>query len=206
MSDARIPFILRSYKTLANILNLLMRVLDLRVFCLLLVLLPLFGQAAYARDKLASIHKEIVADYAQVEHINADEFLAMNADELVIFDVRESKEYSVSHLEGAIRVDPDISVEDFEQKYAAKLNGKTAVFYCSVGRRSSKLAARVDDVVDQYGATAAYNLTGGVFRWRNEQRPMMSRTNQVTDKIHPYNWYWSRLIKDKKAIQYSAPR
>ncbi len=183
-----------------------MRILSLKVFCLALVVLPLFGQAAYARDKLASIHAQIVADYDQVEHISADEFLAMNGDELVVFDVRESKEYSVSHLEGAIRVDPDISVEDFEQNFAATLNGKTAVFYCSVGRRSSKLAARVDDVVDQHGATAAYNLTGGVFRWRNEQRPLMSRTDQTTDKIHPYNWYWSRLIEDKKAIQYSAPR
>jgi len=172
-------------------------------FALFLLSLLWFDLLLAAESKLDAIHDEIVSSYEQVDHIKADDLLTMNRDDLVIFDVREQKEFSVSHIDGAIQLDPAISADEFAAKYADSLNGKTAVFYCSVGRRSSKLAARVDQVVEAHGASASYNLIGGVFRWRNEDRPLMSLSDTATNKVHPYNWYWSRLIEDKKAIQYS---
>lgn len=157
--------------------------------------------AAANESKLVSIHEDIVADYADVEHLPAQDLLTLASDRRVVFDVREPDEYAVSHIDGAIQVDPDISVEAFTERYAALLEDRTVVFYCSVGRRSSILAQRLDSAVVEHGATATYNLIGGIFQWRNENRPLVDGDGQ-TSAVHPYNRFWGRLIEDKKAIEY----
>lgn len=168
-----------------------------------ILLYPLLGSLASAETALEKIHQEIVRDYEAVEHLELSEFASMPADDMVTFDVREENEFLVSHIEGAIQLDPDTTAADFERLYADQIEGKTVVFYCSVGRRSSELAARVDEVVKSSSARASFNLAGGVFSWRNQRRALVSAPSQATTKIHPYNFYWGRLIDDKKAISYS---
>jgi rhodanese-related sulfurtransferase len=63
----------------------------------------------------------------------------------VLFDVRHEGECAVSHLPGAVRVDPDISAETFIEKHGALLRGSQAILYCSTGRRSSELIARLNE-------------------------------------------------------------
>lgn len=152
---------------------------------------------------LTKIHKDIADDYERVAHIDADAFAQMPADDVVIFDVREPDEYAVSHLPGAILLDPNLSEEDFQERYADTLKGKTAVFYCSVGRRSSHLAERVASTVEAETNQAPINLTGGLFQWSNDQRSLVTKEGGETDAIHPYNAYWGRLIKNRDAIQYT---
>jgi len=60
---------------------------------------------------------------------------------VLLFDVREPDEFNTSHLNGAIRVDPDVKAETFLKEHGEVLKGKAAVFYCSVGYRSSILGA-----------------------------------------------------------------
>lgn len=155
------------------------------------------------QSRLDKIHLDIVNKYTDVKHLSAVEFQAMEASDLVVFDVREVEEFAVSHIDGAVRVDPDIELSVFREKYAKYLAGKTAVFYCSVGRRSSDLVSQLSGMLETNGAIAAYNLTGGVFRWHNEQRPLMSLNTQESQLIHPYNFYWGRLIDNKSAIRYT---
>jgi len=151
---------------------------------------------------LVNIHKQIQADFPSVEHINADDYANLNTEEIVVFDVREPEEFAVSHLDGAIRVDPEISPDAFSEQIKDSLKGKTAVFYCSVGWRSSDLANRVSNVLEQEGVAASYNLSGGLFQWHNDDRPLMAETGDVTDAIHPFDADWGQLIKDQGAIQY----
>ena len=160
------------------------------------------GVVVAMEPELTKIHKKIEAKYASVEHIDGDDYAKLDPSQIVVFDVRERSEFDVSHLDGAVQVDPGISADAFAEQYKEQLNGKTVVFYCSVGRRSSKLADRVDGVLAQYGASASYNLIGGLFQWRNEERSLMSQAGGTTDAIHPYNAFWGRLIEDKSAIRY----
>ena len=120
--------------------------------------------------------------------------------------MRRASEFDVSHLEDAVQIDPGISAADFSEQYKDEINGKTVVFYCSVGRRSSRLAERVDTVLTENNAAASYNLIGGLFQWSNDGRSMMSPTGQSTNAIHPYNPYWARLIENKSVIQYRPSR
>lgn len=159
---------------------------------------------AFGQTELEKIHQKIIVDHEQVEHVSAEEFIEMEiaGADIIIFDVRKKSEFAVSHLQNAIRLDPGTKADEFEQLYGEQLQGKTVVFYCSVGRRSSAMAEEVAQVIENSEA-AAFNLTGGVFTWRNEERSLVSQASQSTTKVHPYNFYWGRLIEDKKAISYS---
>ena len=126
----------------------------------------------------------------------------MSAEAVVVFDVREKKEYEVSHIDGAIQIDPKLKPEQFFQQYGESIKDKTVVFYCSVGRRSSNFAEQINATSEADEALATYNLTGGLFHWHNIQKPLVNEA-QTTSAIHPYNFYWGRLIQDKPSISYS---
>ena len=161
------------------------------------------GSGAVAKEpRLTKIHEKIEKNYTSVDHISATDFSNLDRENTVVFDVRRVSEFSVSHLEGAIQIDPEMSAAAFSEQYKDKVNGKTVVFYCSVGRRSSRLAERVDAVLAENDAAASYNLIGGLFQWSNDGRSMVSPAGQSTNAIHPYNLYWGRLIENKSAIQY----
>lgn len=152
---------------------------------------------------LSKIHKDIEGDYAKVDHIEPEAFTKLPPKNVVIFDVREPEEFAVSHLPGAIQVDPGLSEAKFQELYGAMLEDKIAVFYCSVGRRSSYLAERVSGTVEAQTSRAPVNIAGGLFQWRNEDRSLIGPDGESTDAIHPYNAYWGRLVKDQSAIQYT---
>ena len=154
------------------------------------------------QPELDKIHNEIQASFDRVEHINAEEFLALDPQQIVVFDVREPEEYAISHLAGAVQIDPSIDADSFFDEYKGLLAGKTAVFYCSVGWRSSQLAQRVDEVLDDEGVVGSFNLMGGLFKWHNEARPLMSSAKQATSSIHPYDSMWGKLIEDQTSIDY----
>jgi len=164
----------------------------------------LVSLAFVLQPTLPTIHKQIVADYHNVKHINGDQLLSLNSNDVILFDVREPDEFAVSHIQGAIQVAPQISVEDFMQQYGASLQGKMPIFYCSVGRRSSALASRLATALEDSGAQPVHNLIGGAFQWHNESRPLANGNNQQTTLIHPYNKYWGRLINNHSATRYSA--
>jgi rhodanese-related sulfurtransferase len=113
---------------------------------------------------------------------------------VVLFDVREEEEYQVSRLPGALRADPGAWTFRFVGQHGEAVKGKTVVFYCSVGVRSSKLAARVQGRLLEKGARAVYNLEGGVFRWHNDRRPLID-ANGPTPLVHPYDRHWGGLIE-----------
>ncbi|MCP5081934.1 MAG: rhodanese-like domain-containing protein [Alphaproteobacteria bacterium] len=156
-----------------------------------------------AKDRtLASVHSNVVKEFNSVRHISTQKFSTLERSKLVIFDVREDDEYAVSHLSRAIRVDPDIAAGEFMRKYAGEIAGKTVIVYCSVGVRSSALAERISPALKTSGESKVYNLTGGIFQWHNEKRPL-TRGAQSTPYVHPYNRSWGRLITDEALISYT---
>ena len=83
---------------------------------------------------------------------------------------------------------------------ATKGENYAVVAYCSVGYRSSafvdKMQRYIADTQDNKTYNI-YNLEGSIFKWANEQRNMVDRSNNVTPFVHPYNIVWGKLVSSK---------
>lgn len=151
---------------------------------------------------LAKVHDGIELQFTEVNHVDGDGLSVIGQENIILFDVREPSEFTVSHLKDAIRIDPDISTQSFAEEFSNISKGKTVIFYCSVGQRSSDLANRVQGALISSGAKASYNLEGGIFKWHNERRPLYSSSANPTEYVHPYNSFWGRMVDDQTLIQY----
>ncbi len=155
---------------------------------------------------LDTVRDQVRQDFKAIPHLSTGALArAMAAkDNLLILDVREENEFAVSRIKGAHRVDPGIWRWTFMNRFRDRVRGKTVVFYCSVGVRSSKLAATVQAALKEHGARAVYNLDGGVFAWHNETRSLVN-SKGTTDFVHPFNKHWGQLVK-RGALISSTPK
>ncbi len=151
---------------------------------------------------LDEIHQEITDEFPEMPHISrADLERQLTSDNLVILDTRPMSEYLVSHISGALQVNPEMSAEEFQAKFAGSLKNKTIVVYCSVGHRSTIFGHRLQNEAIAEGAKKIQNLEGGLFGWHNDGRPLVNASG-ATSGIHPYNTFWGRLIETKDDIRY----
>ena len=161
------------------------------------------GVSVPANDPLAKVEADVDRDYRTVRQMSAAQLAKLQAmgAPIMIFDVREKPEYDVSRIPGAVRVDPGVWSSTFLQANADRVKGKTVVFYCSVGVRSSKLAGRVQKALAAKGGKGGYNLRGGVFRWHNQSRTLEDARGK-TPLVHPYDRYWGKLVNRQDYISY----
>lgn len=139
-----------------------------------------------------AVKQMIRLQFPEVRPLTVDSLAAWLEDpgrpQPLLLDVRAPDEYAVSHLAGAVRVDPGL--EDL-----APLEGvaKAApiVVYCSVGYRSAALARRLQ----QAGFTNVRNLEGSIFAWANAGHPVY-RAGRRVRVVHPYDRLWGLLLDD----------
>lgn len=149
-----------------------------------------------ARAALAKTMASVAERWPKLAHISTESVAEkLGSNDQVVFDARSPEEFAVSHLPGAIHVAPDTTAADFIAAHGSKLDGKTVVFYCSVGVRSSTLATRVGPAVANHGGTRVADMAGGIFAWHNEGRPLRDG-NGKTDAVHSYDKWWGRLIAE----------
>ncbi|MEM1042211.1 MAG: rhodanese-like domain-containing protein [Bacteroidota bacterium] len=162
-----------------------------------LLLAALGGAAGCAPSEEGSlswrgVDRLIERDFPDVESISADSLAAWLGDAgrvpPVLVDVREAEEYAVSHLPGAVRIDPDAPASALRDTLGRFGPGRAVVLYCSVGYRSARLAARFG-TADR----PVQNLDGSIFRWANEGRPVV-RDGESVREVHPYDAVWGRLL------------
>lgn len=151
-------------------------------------------------DMLSAVHDNIEQQYPEVNHLNAEDFLDIDKSEFVVLDVRERDEFDVSHIDGAIRISPDASGSDVIDKISDIARGKDVIFYCSVGVRSSILADKSREQLNELGVRGVYNLTGGLFQWHNEGRTMVNASGE-TPFIHPFDSIWGKLVQRQDFIK-----
>jgi rhodanese-related sulfurtransferase len=151
---------------------------------------------------LDAIEADVSKRFQEVAQISADDLAAklQAAQAPLLFDVRTEAEYRVSHLSGAEWVDPETVPEAFLAKYGATAAGRDVVFYCSVGMRSSGLAAEVQEGLVKAGATSVANLRGGIFGWHNAKRPLVDAAG-ATDFVHPFNDKWGALVARHEQVR-----
>lgn len=135
--------------------------------------------------------------FPEVEKINTETLSQWQADaskiQPLLLDARTEEEYAVSHLKTAIPI--DLASKDFFDTLHISIDTPIVV-YCSIGYRSAIVAQKLQEE----GFSQVFNLSGGIFEWANEQRPMfqlMSQKLQLTTLVHPYNATWRKLLREQ---------
>ena len=169
-------------------------------FMLWLVGLGAWIRPAPGDNPLRLIEEDLSRRYAAIRHDTpavVAEFMEGRGTAALIVDTRSAAEYAVSHLAGAAHVDPGIAGEAFVEQLGSLLKGRHVVFYCAVGLRSSKVAMRLLPLLQAYDAKTVSNLSGGLFRWHNEGRPVVGAADDACATVHPFNAYWARFLKSR---------
>jgi rhodanese-related sulfurtransferase len=117
------------------------------------------------------------------------DILHKDYDQYYILDARESEEYQLSHLPGAVFVgykNPSFDLVN-------RPDDMPVVVYCSIGYRSEKIA----EILQSKGIEV-YNLYGSIFEWVNKGYALEDQTKHPTFKVHGYNKSWSKWIQNPK--------
>jgi rhodanese-related sulfurtransferase len=169
---------------------------------LLLFIIPLLigaGVAFFAGRPIAFDILRRVTDhkFPNGKWVDAAELLRWRADPgrapPVVLDARTEVEYAVSHLDGAVRIDP---YRPSLRPLRGFSKDTAIVLYSSVGYRG----ARVADFLARQGYTQVYNLEGGQFRWANEGHPVFRQDRPIAE-VHPYNPTWGLLLESRYRIK-----
>ena len=118
-------------------------------FVLLLILLPVYANAAVARN------------------LSSQEAYAMvgQRGDLFLLDVRTPGEYQQARLDGA-RLIP---IDQFVKRLAEVPKDRPVLVYCAVGSRS----AQVVNYLARQGYSEIYNLSGGIYAWAQKGLPVL---------------------------------
>ncbi|MCA9578466.1 MAG: rhodanese-like domain-containing protein [Polyangiales bacterium] len=169
------------------------------VSLLALLLVAAFAGAGRADERsaadsaLSAVRGAVDARYHAVHWVRADTLASWLASDAPpqLLDSRARAEFELSHLPGAVFIDPDHP--DFRVVDADP--ARRVVVYCSVGWRSGAIAQQLGE----RGRHNVYNLEEGIFGWANEGRPLVRGTQRAT-RVHPYDEVWGRMLHpDRRA-------
>ena len=137
-----------------------------------------------------SVKETVRRDFPGVEHVSAEELnRRLESDAApVLLDVREEAEYNVSHLPGAVRVQPGSDTSELIETLEPDT---PIVTYCSVGYRSSEL---VREFIER-GFTNVKNLDGSIFEWANQGYPV-ERDGEEVREVHPFDDHLGTLLHE----------
>ncbi len=159
------------------------------------------GGAQAQPGKLAQIDALMREQFPDIGHITVDDLQQglRGGETILLLDTRSHKEFAVSHLPGALHVPPNASAKQLIALIGDRAKAAHVVIYCSVGVRSSKLAARTRRALDAAGASRVDNLRGGIFAWHNQDHPLEDAYG-TTALVHPYDKTWGRLLNRQSLI------
>jgi rhodanese-related sulfurtransferase len=140
------------------------------------------------------LQRRTASKFPEVKWITTEDLARWRADsgrpQPVILDARTGPEFELSHLKGATLIDPYKP----SLKVLHGLPRDTAlVVYSSAGYRG----ARVASWLGKAGYTSGLNLSGGLFQWANEGRPLFRGENRPTAMVHPYDRKWGLLVEKR---------
>jgi rhodanese-related sulfurtransferase len=140
------------------------------------------------------LQRRIVARFPEVKWISTADLGRWQDDtgqpQPVLLDARTPPEYAVSHLRGAVAIDP--YRPSLRPLQGVQPSGSIVV-YSSAGYRG----ARVASWLARAGYTSVVNLSGGIFKWANEGRPLFRDESRPTVLVHPYDQRWGMLVEGR---------
>ncbi|TGV04115.1 rhodanese-like domain-containing protein [Flavivirga rizhaonensis] len=146
-----------------------------------------FAASGFSQNNLKSLLKKYNKE--QVPYIYVKE-LKKQIIQPILLDARELSEYNVSHLKNAIYVGYNkFKIENIQKKIPNK--DTKIVVYCSLGIRSDSIANNLKKA----GYNNVENLYGSIFEWKNNNLPVYSAAEKITDSIHAFSKAWSKWVK-----------
>ena len=139
-------------------------------------------------EDLERIKRIIHASFPSVRQASGQtlvDWFNESSSSLLLIDVRSPKEYAVSHLRSALNLHNAVDI----QRLMIERRPSRTILYCSVGFRSSMIAARLKNVSGQ-----VFNLEGSIFEWANQGRPVY-RGEIPASTVHPFGKRWAGLLK-----------
>ncbi|MBT7951514.1 MAG: rhodanese-like domain-containing protein [Gammaproteobacteria bacterium] len=137
-----------------------------------------------------TVDEKIASDYPDIEYISTDELYSLykksGAELPFIVDVRTESEFKVGHLQDALNLETAKEISELISDKDADI-----VVYCSVGYRSAGVAEELTNM----SYTNVRNLQHSIFEWANKEYPI-SNAYGDTDKVHPFNRAWGKLLDD----------
>ena len=104
-----------------------------------------------------------------------------NNQNVFLVDCRRPDEYSVSRIPNATNIHFKCSDEDLKTALDDLDENVTIVNYCSLGYRSGVMTKRILDLgLDNVSKERVYNLEGSIFKWAQEERPLIDNKGQTT--------------------------
>ncbi|BBO71228.1 hypothetical protein DSCA_51580 [Desulfosarcina alkanivorans] len=97
--------------------------------------------------------------------------------DVVLLDVRTSREYNGGHIQGALLL--DYHSRDFVDRLKSLDRDKTYLIYCRSGNRSGKSLA----IFETLGFRRAYHLASGINGWSREQYPLVQWSGREKEVI-----------------------
>ena len=109
-----------------------------------------------------------------IKNITPDEAFVLieknkDSSNLVILDVRTSKEFEDEHIENAINL--DFFSETFKDDLSKLDKNKVYVTHCQLGGRSAKTVVIMKDL----DFVEVYNITGGIAGWKSKGLPTVKQ-------------------------------
>jgi rhodanese-related sulfurtransferase len=109
-----------------------------------------------------------------IKNITPDEAFVLieknkDSSNLVILDVRTSKEFEDEHIENAINL--DFYSETFKDDLGKLDKNKIYVTHCQLGGRSAKTVVIMKDL----DFVEVYNITGGIAGWKSKGLPTIKQ-------------------------------
>jgi rhodanese-related sulfurtransferase len=175
------------------------------LIALLVFVLPILVGAAVILLAGPPIAFEVVRRLAtrrfpDVHWIDPKGLVAWQADtkrvQPVLLDARTVDEYAVSHLHGALRIDP---YRPLLRPLRGMPKDTAIVVYSTVGYRGARLV----HWLTAQGYNNATALSGSIFAWANEGRPLEREGRPVTE-VHPYDDSWKYLLSSDYRIDVPA--
>ncbi len=141
----------------------------------------------------SEVIRDIRNEYPDVKQLQTNELHSWlsghKSESILLIDARAKEEFQISHISGAKNIPYNIK----RLKHLTDIKPDSPiVVYCSVGYRSSILARKLHEL----GFKKVYNLEGSIFKWANEEKPLVHEKTTVY-KVHPYNTNWGKLLEKK---------
>ena len=157
-------------------------------------------------ETLRDVSRSVAQAYPDVPLISASDLARKSAarETFILLDVRTKAEFAVSHISGAVRIDPGASLEAVENAIGPIEPDDTIVLYCSVGYRSSRLAERLRKKLGPKRSHHLFSLEGGIFQWHNDVRSLENEAGP-TLWVHPFNAARRELLRHQQLISW-VPR
>ena len=140
----------------------------------------------------ALIMRQAVAlKFRDVRRVSPAELISwmkdINRPPPLLVDARPADQYALSHLDGAVNIDPT-------QPDLARLEHVRRDLPLVVYDGPGAVGAAMVKALTDAGFSRVSNLDGGLFRWVNEDHPVTNEQGAAT-KVASISWSWGRLLK-----------